>query len=379
MDSLAHSLVGLAIAKSGIEKLSPAATAVCIVAANAPDADFVSVFFGDRWTLLHYHRGITHSIVGTIALAIIIPSIFYVADLLLSLLRAQPRRLRLGGLMLASLIASATHPLMDWTNNYGIRLLLPWSAKWFYGDLVFIVDPLIWLTVGAAVFLVTSNTRLQLVLWLVLGAVVSALVAYAAMIRGALSHPRLVLGVWIAALLALSASRTLRVGQRWGGRIPTAALMLLVFYWSGLAFLHGRAVRKANAAAGALTRARGEEVTRLAVMPTLADPCHWQGVAETEAAAYRFDLYLGQGDNLAENIVRYAKLDPASAELIKRATDDRRARILLEFARFPVERIADSDCLTQTLVQIADLRYTEPGRSRGAFSLEIPIECPSQR
>ena len=43
--------------------------------------------------------------------------------------------------MLASFIVSATHPLLDWTNNYGIRFFLPWSQKWSYGDLVFIVDP----------------------------------------------------------------------------------------------------------------------------------------------------------------------------------------------------------------------------------------------
>jgi len=27
---------------------------------------------------------------------------------------------------------------------------------------------------------------------------------------------------------------------------------------------------------------------------------------------------------------------------------------------------------------LADLRYTEPGKSTGTFSLELPIDCPLQ-
>jgi hypothetical protein len=38
--------------------------------------------------------------------------------------------------------------------------------------------------------------------------------------------------------------------------------------------------------------------------------------------------------------------------------------------------LADESCATQTLVQLADLRYTEPGTSRGNFSLELPVDCP---
>ena len=73
MDNLAHSLVGLTIAKAGLERLSPGATTVCILAANAPDIDVVTGFFGGRWSLLHYHRGITHSIVGTLMLSLLTP------------------------------------------------------------------------------------------------------------------------------------------------------------------------------------------------------------------------------------------------------------------------------------------------------------------
>ena len=43
MDNLTHTLVGLAAAKAGLERLSLGATAVCLVAANSPDVDIVAL------------------------------------------------------------------------------------------------------------------------------------------------------------------------------------------------------------------------------------------------------------------------------------------------------------------------------------------------
>src|SRR5829696_3861261 len=159
MDNLTHSLVGLTAAKAGLGKLSPGATALCVLAANSPDADIVVLAFGDRWTFLQHHRGITHAIIGVVALAFILPLLFYLVDWLWSRFRKRQRTVKLKGLMLASFIVSATHPLLDWTNNYGIRFFLPWNQKWSYGDLVFIVDPYLWLILGGAVFLLTAKSR----------------------------------------------------------------------------------------------------------------------------------------------------------------------------------------------------------------------------
>ncbi len=51
-----------------------------------------------------------------------------------------------------SYLGVATHPLLDWLNTYGIRLLMPLDPRWFYGDAVFIVDPWIWLVSGSRYF-----------------------------------------------------------------------------------------------------------------------------------------------------------------------------------------------------------------------------------
>ena len=63
--------------------------------------------------------------------------------------------------MLASVIVTSTHPLLDWTNNYGIRLLLPWNPRWFYGDAVFIIDPWLWLMLAAGVIVARRRRTLR--------------------------------------------------------------------------------------------------------------------------------------------------------------------------------------------------------------------------
>lgn len=373
MDNLTHSLVGLALSKAGLERLSPATSAVCVIAANAPDADIVTLAFG-RWTYLHYHRGITHSIVGTLLLALLIPVLFVIADKAIAGFRERPPSLKLKGLMFASLIASATHPFMDWTNNYGIRPLLPWSAKWFYADLVFIIDPLIWLVVGGAVFLLTSGSKKQLAFWILLAAVLSYLILF-----GVASRPGLSVGwfriVWVVALLALIVWSRFELKARLNGGIAQVSLALLVCYWCSLAGLHRLALTKAQTHAAAIGAQYQEEVTDLAAMPILLDPFYWQVVVETNRAAYRFDLHL-IGSTNEPGLIRYERPESLPSPALGQALSNNAANIFLEFARFPVAQLAGADCTTQTLVQLADLRYTEPGKQRGVFSLELPVDCP---
>ncbi len=374
MDNLAHSLVGLAVSKAGLERLSPATSAVCLIAANAPDADLVTLAFG-RWTYLHHHRGITHSIVGTFFLALLIPILFLLADKAIARFRGRPPSLKLKGLLIASVIASASHPFMDWTNNYGVRPLLPWSAQWFYGDLVFIIDPLIWLVVGGAVFLLTSRSKKQLAFWVLLASVLSYLILF-----GVASRPGMSVGwfriVWIVALLSLVVLSQLELQARWQGKIALVSLGLLVCYWFGLAALHQIALGRARTEAIALGQRYREDVADLAAMPTLLNPFYWQVVVETNRAAYRFDLHL-IGSSNQQYLVRHERPESVDSPAVSQAVQTEAAKAFLEFARFPVANVAGADCTTRTLVQLADLRYTEPGKQRGSFSVEVPVDCPA--
>ena len=144
---------------------------------------------------------------------------------------------------------------------------------------------------------------------------------------------------------------------------------------------HRLAFANTQSAANRLATSNGERVIRVIAMPTAATPFEWQSVAETDLAMYRFKIGVRDNQPDASSVhalTRYEKPAGQSAELVSLAERDRRARILLGFARFPIARVEPDNCLGQALVQFADLRYTEPGTSRGNFSVNIPVDCPSR-
>lgn len=391
MDPFTHTLVGLTAAKARLERLSPLATTVCMLAANSPDSDVVVGLVSDRWDYLHHHRGITHSIVGVIALAFIVPAIIWAGERVFARLRHRPSRTRFRGLLLASLLVTATHPLMDWTNNYGVRPLLPWSGRWFYGDLVFIVDPYILLLIGGAAFLATRRGWPKMVLWALLATAFVALTFLVASrpdpSLAGINIARVVLLVGVVGLVLV---RVLKLSRGRERMIAAGALAGLVVYWGALGLMHRAAHKDASDVATQAAGAINERVLRVAAMPTLANPLRWSCVAETDRSIYRFIIKLadstggppeivdGYQTDSPEAIERYEKPTGRAAELSALAAEDRRAKILLNFARFPMARVPDENCVSQTIVQIADLRYTEPGATRGTFSLNVPVECASK-
>jgi inner membrane protein len=377
MDNLTHTLVGLTAAKAGLERLSPGATLVCLVAANAPDADIIATV-GGSWFYLKHHRGITHSIVGTLAIALLIPLLCYAVDRLIARLRRRPPRVRPGGLVIASLLVSASHPLMDWTNNYGVRPLLPWDGRWFYGDLVYIVDPWLWLSLGGASFLLTAKTRWRTVAWGAL-ALLASLAFIILPLRAGMDYPFASRALWFACLVALICAHQLNVAARWGNAVALAALAFVIVYWGALGLMHGRALARAQDVAGAHAARQNESVQRIAAMPSLADPTKWRVLAETDRAVYRFETSLTARveteRDAPANLTRFEKPQGEAAELAARASFDERARIFLDFARFPAVRVETQNCAEELLVQFADLRFTEPGAVRrgGNFSLEVAV------
>jgi hypothetical protein len=140
--------------------------------------------------------------------------------------------------------------------------------------------------------------------------------------------------------------------------------------------VHAKAVIHATAEATRLAQPLGEKVSKLAAMPTLANPFGWDCVFETDKATYRFTLRLTQ-QNKVTRLVRYEKPTRSLRDSVNEVADERSVRTFLGFARFPVARLASESCAGETLLQFADLRYTEPGSRRGSFSLDLPVDCPS--
>ena len=125
-----HTLVGLALARTGLDRWAPHATWAAVIAANLPDIDILAQFAGTT-TYLDYHRGITHTIVETPLLCLAFADVMF----------AVSRGKAFWKYFLIAIIAMSTHLLLDWTNTYGIRPFLPLNGQWYYGDTLFIIDP----------------------------------------------------------------------------------------------------------------------------------------------------------------------------------------------------------------------------------------------
>ena len=165
--------------------------------------------------------------------------------------------------------------------------------------------------------------------------------------------------------------------ERWGSKIAFVAFAIVLVYWTALAFLHSQAFERGWEEANRIAAPNGESVSRLAAMPTLANPLRWDCVFETGQATYRFSVALN-GETPAGRVVRYPKPSGKLAAVLDRVAQQKPARVFLGFARFPVAGLTDPNCTTQTFVQLADLRYTEPGRSRGTFAVDLPVDCPEE-
>jgi inner membrane protein len=141
MDNVTHTLVGLMLARVAAPRgKRPAAQGMMVIAANIPDIDVVTLF-GGGMTYLQHHREYTHALVFAPLLAMIPPLLFRLV---------ARQRLSLFTYVL-SLVGVLSHPLLDWTNVYGVRLFLPFSARWLRLDITDIVDPWILLVLILAV------------------------------------------------------------------------------------------------------------------------------------------------------------------------------------------------------------------------------------
>jgi inner membrane protein len=368
VDNITHSLVGLAAAKAGLGRVSPYATLMCVAAANLPDADIVALAGGPSYYLAN-HRGITHSIVGTLALGVAFPLLFYAAECLVARVRGREPRAHLRGLMLCSLVLIASHPLLDWTNSYGVRPFLPWDGSWIYGDLLFVVDPWVWLVLGGACFLLTARTRLRTAAWVLLALAASSLF-FVVNSRGETQAASVAYVIWIAGVACFVLLHRLGAGARLGGKIAGASLAFVVVYCGWLAVMHARAQGYAEHVAAEFPSEHAEMVTRVAATPLPVNPYAWRCLAETSRATYRFDINVASPGDV-RNLVAVEKPSGEAAALVSRASADARARVLLDFARFPVARVERDDA-GGWVVQLADLRFTEPG-ARRSFALDVPV------
>src|SRR5262249_31186360 len=91
-------------------------------------------------TYIHWHRNITHALIALPVMALVSVAIVRLVAW------APVRWLRA---WLVAMVAVASHLILDLTNVYGVRLLLPFSGRWVHWDITPVVD----LGIGAIVLL----------------------------------------------------------------------------------------------------------------------------------------------------------------------------------------------------------------------------------
>ncbi len=296
MDPLTHTLTGILLARTGLRRAYPRPGLLLALAANAPDMDIVTTA-GGSLTYFHYHRWITHSV-------LLLPVVAALVTLLVCGLRRSMRGF--SGAWLIACVAVATHLALDWTNAYGIRLLSPWSNRWFRGDLTGVIDPCIWTVLLAAL---------------------------AAPLIGRL----------------VSAEMGARGGS--GAAAAMLGLAFLVVYNGGRALLHSRALDTFEA-----RLYDGAAPERTAAFPAGANPLAWRGVVETDTSYRLYDLNLLDVFDPAECQTVY-KPDPSPAIDAARAT--RTFRWFLEFSQFPLWTVlpADDSPRPEMRVTVRDARF----------------------
>ncbi len=299
MDPLTHSATGLFLSRAGLNRFSAQAPWILVLAANAPDIDIVTLA-GGQLNYLNYHRHLTHSLAAWPVMALL-------PILLVRLFTRQPFRWLPAYAI--SLVAVASHLLLDYTNAYGIRFLLPFSGRWFHLDTTAVVDLWIW-----AVLLVSLA-----------GPVIARLV-----------------NTEIGA-------RTKNAGRGFA----IFALLFLVFYNLGRGVLHARAAATLDSRIYA-----GATPLRVAALPGPVNPLAWRGLVETREFYRVLDFSLLEEFDPARGAVFY-KAEPGPA--IQAANNSPVFRDFFKFSQYPLELTMPLVGVEGgTRVQALDLRFGTP-------------------
>ena len=159
MDSITHTLVGAALGEAGLKKQSGLAMAALMIGANLPDVDAFYEILAKAWTFRH---GLTHGILAMLVLPVILTGALVVFDRLRSSGGpAKPGRAPVWPkqLLLLSAIAVLSHLVLDLLTPYGVRLLMPFSERWFYGDALWAFDPWVFIALVAGIVVTRARAR----------------------------------------------------------------------------------------------------------------------------------------------------------------------------------------------------------------------------
>ncbi|HVJ20177.1 MAG TPA: metal-dependent hydrolase [Polyangiaceae bacterium] len=393
MDNVSHTVAGLLLAEAAVQyrclrgqpppaSFGRAAYWVSGVANNLPDFDFLYSRITQPPTLgyLLHHRGHTHTL----------PVALLLAALLLGMVQLGLRRRQselghadwrwLWGL---ALLGSLAHIAMDFTNNYGVHPFWPLHNGWFYGDFVFIIEPLFFALGVPPLLASLRSPAMRVVFVLVLGAVL--------VLGWSMPWVPLLVAVVITfvALIALVLAFRLPPARRIAVAFASALLVVLVF--GGTHLLAKKHALSSLPAASALQD--------LVLTPMPANPLCWsawrvsskagtyvaeRGVVASLPAllsAERCSVELGDGSR-ERAVVRLDAPESPAVRWTGRYTAPVRALAELErescfaaafmrWARVPYSTERDGQ------IVVGDLRYDRaPEIEFAEFALPVGAPCP---
>jgi inner membrane protein len=318
MEPVTHFLTGACLSRSGLNRNTAYATLAMTLAAEAPDIDMLWRFRGPVDEFAH-HRGITHTFLGAPFVALAVTAIVWLWH------RTRKKKPdpapRWALVWLLSCFAVLSHIFLDWTNNYGVRPLFPFSPRWYSGDIAFLLEPVVF------------------------GALLLALV---------------VPGLLGLADREMGASKTKFRGRGWA----ILALFLVGIDLGVRAVEHHRAL-----AIMSHTRFGDQPLVRAGAMPYPVNPFRWFGIAET-AGYYQTGAVNTRAETIDTSEQDDVIFKPPVTPAVMAAKQSWLGRVYLGWAGFPVvtdrgraNLVASDDLAPQpldTAVQFRDLRFAYP-------------------
>jgi len=371
LDNLTHTLVGAALARTGLARATPLATATLVIAANAPDVDMTAYAAG-TYAALAVRRGMTHGVAAMVVLPLLVTAGVLAWDRRVRRRRHPDRPpARAAPLLGLAALGALTHPVLDWTNTYGMRWWLPWSDRWSYGDALFIVDPWLWLLLGGAVLLCGPRPRGGwLATWTLLGLLASTVVVSAPV-------PWQAKVVFLAGVAAIAVLHVAGLPRTGAGKLRSSRVAVAL----GAAWVLATVVVDAWAVRDVTRAAAGAGVDRVEsvmVAPLPGEPHAGDVVVRTPDGYVRGSWRLGRRPRARLDAAEPVPFTEASGvpadrlgDALARAARTSDVRRFLRWSRYPywrVERIEDG-----YRVRVSDVRYDRrPAGGLSGVEVRVP-------
>jgi inner membrane protein len=359
MDNLAHSLVGAWMGEAGLKRTTPLATTTLVIGANLPDIDGFTMLLGSDTSLL-LRRGLTHSVIALAVLPWMLAGAVMLGDRYLRRRRhPEKEAARFWPLLVLAYLSVLSHPLLDWMNTYGVRVLMPFDGRWFYGDALFIIDPWLWLLAAASVVMADARARWSMGGWLLLGVATTGLIASTEL---APLPVKLLWGVGVATVVFLRVRgvRSLPVE-----RVATVCGIALLLYM--VAMFAGSRIAERQVAEW--LRQQGTEVERLVAGPLPANP-FTRDVIALVPGRYEFV----EVDWLVADAGRFRISHPslpreAPDPIVRAALEAPQVRGFVNWLRFPTYRVEEQASGYRVVLQ--DVRYSRVRSGIGTAAVEL--------